>query len=72
MSRTPHDGASELTQRLDHSVPDPNLTPAENQKASAHRASLSAKLFRLLPDESLSPFERLERLSRAADNRNPD
>lgn len=61
-----------FTQRLDHSVPDPKLSPAENQQASAELASLSAKLHRLLPDESLSPFERLERLGRAVENRKPD
>jgi hypothetical protein len=53
-------------------VPDPKLSAAENQKASADLASISAKLHWLLPDQSLSPFERLERLGRAVEDRTPD
>jgi hypothetical protein len=61
-----------LTQRLDHMVPDPNMTLAANQRASADLASISSKLYRLLPDESLSPLERLERLARVIEKRKPD
>lgn len=64
--------ALDLTQRLDHMVPDPALTNAANQKAAADLASLAAKLFWHVPDPSLSPLERLERLARAADRVKPD
>lgn len=64
--------ALNLTQRLDHMVPEEKLTASQNQKAAAELASLSAKLFWHIPDQSLSPFERLERLARAAENRTPD
>lgn len=61
-----------LTQRLDHMVPDPDMTTSQNQKAASDLASLSAKLFWHVPDQSLSPFERLERLARAAEDSTPD
>jgi hypothetical protein len=60
-----------LTQRLDHTVPDPKMSAAENAAAAAELRSLSAHLFELLPDKSLSPLERIERFSRAVD-REPD
>lgn len=63
--------AKELTQRLDHSVPDPEISAAANQSAAADLAALSAKLHALLPDNSLSPIERLERLGRVVENRTP-
>ena len=61
-----------LTQRLDHMVPDEDFARSINQKAAADLAALSAKLFGHVPDHSLSPLERLERLGRAADNAAPD
>jgi hypothetical protein len=64
--------ALRLTQRLDHSVPDPQESASVNQKASAELASLSAKLFWHIPDKSLSTFERLERLGRATNESAPD
>lgn len=64
--------ATHLTQRLDHMVPDPEMTASQNQKAASDLAALSAKLFWHVPDQSLSPFERLERLARAADDSSPD
>lgn len=64
--------ALNLTQRLDHMVPDPKMTASQNQKAASDLAALSAKLFWHVPDQSLSPFERLERLARAVDDSNPD
>ncbi len=73
MSRkSPLNNARDLTQRLDHSVPDPKVSASVNQKASAELGALSDKLFWHVPDKSLSPFERLERLSRAADQATPD
>lgn len=67
-----HNKAIRLTQRLDHMVPDPDVTASANQKAAAELAALSAKLYWHIPDQSLSPAERLERLARAADNAAPD
>lgn len=64
--------ATKLTQRLDHMVPDPKLTASQNQKAASDLAALSAKLFWHVPDQSLSPLERLERLARAAEDSSPD
>jgi hypothetical protein len=72
MNRTPEARAAELTQRLDHSVPDPKISAAANQKATADLASVSSKLNALLPDASLSPFEKLERLARVVEDREPD
>jgi hypothetical protein len=53
-------------------VPDPKLSTAENHRVSAELAALSSKLYWLLPDPSLSPFERLERLGRVVEERTPD
>ncbi|BAP15497.1 hypothetical protein AS19_26460 [Alcanivorax sp. NBRC 101098] len=64
--------AQSLTQRLDHMVPDPKISAAENQKAAAELAALSGKLFGHVPDQSLSPLERLERLARGIDERKPN
>jgi len=64
--------AQTLTQRLDHMVPDPQMPTAVNQKAAAELAAISEKLFELLPDPSLSPLERLERLGRVVEQREPD
>ena len=61
-----------LTQRLDHSVPDPEMTNSINRAAANELEMLSAALFELLPDKSLSPLERIERLSRSVENRQPD
>lgn len=71
MADAPDERLGKLTQRLDHMVPDPKLTFHENRAATAQLASLSAKLQDVLPDESLSPFERLERLARAVEDREP-
>ncbi len=64
--------ALSLTQRLDHMVPDPEISPSANQKAAAELAALSGKLFGHVPDQSLSPLERLERLARGIDDRTPN
>jgi len=64
--------AANLTQRLDHMVPEIGMTASQNQKAASDLAALTAKLFWHVPDQSLSPFERLERLARAAEDRRPD
>ena len=64
--------ARELTQRLDHMVPDPEISAAANQNAAAELAGISEKLYELLPDPSLSPLERLERLGRVIEKRDPD
>jgi hypothetical protein len=64
--------ANNLTQRLDHMVPDTKLSLAANQKAAAELAAISEKLYELLPDPSLSPIERLERLGRVIEKRDPD
>lgn len=64
--------ALNLTQRLDHMVPDEEMSASQNQKAASDLGLLSAKLFWHVPDQSLSPFERLERLARAADGSTPD
>ena len=58
-------------QRLDHLVPSIFLTPEENEKAAAKLSFLSEKLYDLLPDQSLSPDERLERLARVASHTRP-
>ena len=71
MSDELRDRATEFTQRLDHSVPEIMLTFEENRTAAADLGSLSSKLFWTLPDESLSPFERLERLARVVEDRTP-
>jgi predicted nuclease with TOPRIM domain len=60
-----------LTQRLDHMVPDNKLTFKENRAAALELKAISETLFELLPDKSLSPFERLERLGRVAEPREP-
>ena len=60
-----------MTQRLDHMVPDPDMTATENRAAAAELKSLSDALYELLPDKSLSPFERLERLGRVVEPRDP-
>lgn len=65
------DTLSRLTERLDHMVPDPKLTALDNQKAAAQLAALSARLHVFLPDHTLSPQERLERLARVIQNRVP-
>lgn len=65
------DKVNSLTQRLDHSVPDPKMSAIQNAEAAAELRSLSAALFEMLPDKALSPTERLERLARATD-REPD
>ena len=61
-----------LTARLDHMVPDKTLSTAANQAAATELAMLSTKLHGLLPDSSLSPEERLERLARVVPGRTPD
>lgn len=61
-----------LTQRLDHMVPDTLMSASENQKAASDLGALSAKLSWHIPDQSLSPLERLERLARAVEDRKPD
>jgi hypothetical protein len=72
MAKRPDQRIGGLTQRLDHMVPDVDLSKEENNKVSAELAALSAKLYGLLPDNSLSPFERLERLARVVEGRKPD
>lgn len=61
----------ELTQRLDHMVPDTRLSAEENARFKNELERLSDLLFELLPDKSLSPMERLERLARAVEPREP-
>ncbi|MEZ5421760.1 MAG: hypothetical protein R2682_01530 [Pyrinomonadaceae bacterium] len=61
----------QVTQRLDHSVPDPEVSMARNQEAAIRLASISERLATLLPDPSLSPDERLERLARVVQDRIP-
>jgi hypothetical protein len=66
------DKLARLTARLDHMVPDPKLSSAQNQAAATELTSISTKLHTLLPDNSLSPEERLERLARVVASRTPD
>ena len=60
-----------LTQRLDHMVPDGSVTAEVNAAAARELELLSAALFELLPDKSLSPLERVERLARVVEPREP-
>ena len=62
---------NQVTQRLDHMVPDNVVTKDVNEKAAAELAALSERLALLLPDPSLSPLERLERLARVVQDRVP-
>ena len=62
---------SQVTQRLDHMVPEARQSDAQNAEAAAELAALSEKLAVLLPDSSLSPDERLERLARVVQDRVP-
>lgn len=67
MQRNLLEKVESLTQRLDHSVPDPKLSASENAAAAAELRALSGRLYDLLPDKSLSPLERLERFSRVVE-----
>ena len=67
-----NDKLNSLSQRLDHMVPDPKASLAKNQESAAELAAISAKLYTLLPDPSLSPLERIERLRRVVDQVEPD
>lgn len=60
-----------LTQRLDHMVPDPKISDAANRAAARELKMLTDALYGMLPDRSLSPAERIERLARAVDDRTP-
>jgi hypothetical protein len=60
-----------LTQRLDHMVPDDDLPASLNAEAAAKLDALSRFLIEALPDASLSPDERLERLARVVQDRTP-
>lgn len=63
--------ALRLTQRLDHMVPDPKISAVGNAEAARKLADISKALSDLLPDPSLSPDERLERLARIVADRTP-
>lgn len=63
-SKVLKDRLKRLMQRLDHSVPDNSLSKVENLLAAAELNSISARLYALMPDPSLSPHERIERLAR--------
>ncbi|EJJ24604.1 hypothetical protein [Rhizobium sp. CF142] len=63
---------SRLTARLDHSVPDPKVFAAVNDDAARRLDELSRILAGALPDHSLSPDERLERLARVVQDRVPE
>jgi hypothetical protein len=63
---------SRLTSRLDHSVPDPEVAGAVNEDAARRLDELSRLLADALPDHSLSPDERLERLARVMQDRVPE
>jgi len=65
------DDVSRLTQRLDHMVPDNNIHASVNAQAAENLGALSAVLADALPDPSLSPDERLERLARVKQDRVP-
>jgi hypothetical protein len=65
------DKVAGLTQRLDHMMPDPKLSKAENLAATRELKALTDALFELLPDKSLSPMERIERLARSVEPREP-
>lgn len=52
-------------------VPDPELTSDENKKATKGLSKISKALHKALPDPSLSPAERLERLARVVQDRVP-
>lgn len=60
-----------LTQRLDHMVPDLKVAKAVNDAAAAKLSEISGFLANALPDHSLSPEERLERLARVVQDRVP-
>ena len=60
----------QVTKRLDHNVPDPEMSDVENSAAASELAAISEKLANMLPDPSLSPDERLERLARVIKGRN--
>jgi hypothetical protein len=62
---------SQVTKRLDHMVPDPEISKALNSRASKGLTDLSKKLDALIPDPSLSPDEKLERLARVVQDRVP-
>ena len=64
--------AALLTQRLDHSIPDPEMPFAFNRKAAEELGAIADKLLQVLPDPSLSPLERIERLSRVIEQRTPN
>ena len=61
----------QVTQRLDHMVPDVRVSPKANAEASRRLEELCARLSELLPDPSLSPDERLERIARVVQDRVP-
>lgn len=71
MDRRPRERLAQLTERLDHMVPDPSASAAENDLAARELARISQALAALLPDSSLSPDERLERLARVVQDRIP-
>ena len=71
MHRRPKERLAQLTERLDHMVPDLSVSAEENDLAAKELAELSAILSNLLPDSSLSPDERLERLARVDQDRIP-
>ena len=52
-------------------VPDPEISLELNEEATKELLLISTKLLELLPDPSLSPDERLERLARVVQNRVP-
>jgi hypothetical protein len=61
-----------MTQRLDHFVPKENLPDSMNRQAMLELEQISSKLYFLLPDPSLSPLERIERLSRVLEDTDPN
>lgn len=61
----------QVTQRLDHMVPDNMLPTEKNAEISQRLEELSEMLIKHVPDPSLSPDERLERIARVDQRRVP-
>ena len=62
----------QVTKRLDHMVPDIVMSSKFNNLAAKELEEISTLLMKLLPDPSLSPDERLERLARVVQERIPE
>ncbi|WP_263018757.1 hypothetical protein [Natronobiforma cellulositropha] len=71
MPNDTRDRMMQVTQRLDHIVPDQMLPDDVNERASRQLEELSGLLIEHVPDPTLSPDERLERIARVNQERVP-